>query len=247
MDTQMKSRKELKQEAKDALAGRWGSAILMTLVPNLIIIAIVIVLTTPMMASSIMATDLLDSAAASDTLDTALILAVSSRAAVMFLISLVAGLFQIVLESGADYTFLDTVRGRKNEPYRIADAFRCFRSPYIWGLIITMLLVSIFSYLWSLLFIIPGVIKAYSYSQSYFVFYDIAEGTGEKPGALECITASRRLMKGYKWNLFVLQLSFIGWGILASITVIGMLWFIPYVKATQAAFYNALPNEVDTY
>lgn len=247
MNDQLKSRKELKQEAKNALAGRWGGAILMTLVPGLIIIAIIMILTVPVTVGTLLSSDYLDSVVQSDTLDTAFVLALSAQFGKTFLISLLAGLLQVVLDSGTNFTFLDAIRGRKNEPYQVTDAFRCFRSPYIWGLIATMLLISIFSYLWTLLFIIPGVIKSFAYSQSYFVYYDIYEGTGEKPGTLECITASRNLMKGYKWKLFVLQLSFIGWGILASITVIGMLWFIPYYKATMAAFYNALPNEADSY
>lgn len=99
-----------------------------------------------------------------------------------------------------------------------------------------------------MLFLIPGIIKSYSYAQANFIYYDILEGTGQKPGYLECITASRRLMNGYKGQLFWLDLSFIGWHILAVLTCgIGYLWLNPYIYATKAAFYNNLPNEAETF
>lgn len=245
----MKSRKELKQEAKDALRGRWGSAMVMNIVPALIIMLIVWALmalvSIPFFVNGIISSSIIDNS--HGDVDVAMVLTMIPYMGGTTLISLIAGLLGNVLQSGTNFTYLDAVRGRKEEPYRVADAFRCFRSPYLLGLIVIFILVSIFSYLWALLLVIPGIIKSYSYSQSYFIFYDIHEGTGEKPAALECITASRRLMDGYKWKLFVLDLSFIGWGILASITVIGLLWFVPYYYATRAAFYNALPDEAVTF
>ena len=225
----MKSRKELKQEAKDALRGRWGGAILMNVVPGIIVLLITWILmavtAVPYVFTSAVSDMLSDGSSAEMSIAAAATLA--PMMGTYTLITLAVSLIQIVLESGVNFTYLDAIRGRKEEPYRVADAFRCFRSPYLLGLIVVFILVSIFSYLWTLLLVIPGIIKYYSYSQSYFIYYDIHEGTGEKPKALECITASRRLMDGYKWKLFVLDLSFIGWGILASITVVGLLWFIP--------------------
>lgn len=244
----MKSRKELKQEAKDALRGRWGGAILMTVVPGIIVFLITWILMTvtavPFIFTSAASEIIADNSA---EMSLATMATLAPMMGTYTLITIAAALIQIVLESGVNFTYLDALRGRKEEPYRVVDAFRCFRSPYLLGLIVVFILISIFSYLWALLLIIPAIIKSYSYSQSYFIYYDIHEGTGEKPKALECITASRRLMDGYKWKLFVLDLSFIGWGILASITVIGLLWFIPYYQATRAAFYNALPDEAVTF
>lgn len=246
----MKSRKELKQEAKDALSGRWGGAILMTVVPGIIVALIIWILmaltSVPFVFTSAVSEMIADSSNSAE-MSLATFATMAPMMGTYTLITIAASLIQIVLQSGVNFTYLDALRGRREEPYRVADAFRCFRSPYLLGLIVVFILVSIFSYLWTLLLIIPGIIKFYSYSQSYFIYYDIHEGTGEKPKALECITASRRLMDGYKWKLFVLDLSFIGWGILASITVIGLLWFIPYYQATRAAFYNALPDEAVTF
>lgn len=116
---------------------------------------------------------------------------------------------------------------------------------FIGGIILLALLTAIFTTLWALLLVIPGIIKSYSYSQSYFIYYDIVTDTGEKPGVLDTITASRKLMDGYKGKLFWLDLTFIGWHILSMLTLgIGYLWLNPYISATKAAFYNELPKEV---
>ena len=93
--------------------------------------------------------------------------------------------------------------------------------------------------LWTLLFIIPGIIKAFSYSMTPFIMADNPNMT-----ANEAITASRELMDGHKWDLFVLDLSFIGWGLLNILTLgIGSFWLNPYMNAAHAAFYRHLIAE----
>lgn len=198
----MLSSKELKQQAKDSLKGRWGQAVLLNLVPTLITIALIMIIAIP----------------------TALLLAhtYNDPAAVQ-----------------------DILRGTKStiEPFK--DAFRGFTGLFLGGVILLAILISIFTTLWALLFVIPGIIKSYSYSQSYFIYYDVITETGEKPGVLNTITASRKLMDGYKGKLFWLDLSFIGWHILAMLTAgIGYLWLNPYITATKAAFYEQLPKNV---
>lgn len=89
--------------------------------------------------------------------------------------------------------------------------------------------------------IIPGDIKGLSYSQNYFIYYDTLTQTGKKPKLLDTITASRKLMYGYKTDLFCLKSSFIGWHILAFLILsIGYLWLNLYIFATEATFYNEL-------
>lgn len=245
---QQLSRKELKQQAKDILAQRWGSAILMTLIPNLIIFLIVLLITIPSMVLSIVNLAAVDLIAENQLPYLRSLTATGTEIGfyLLFLILMIfASLLQILIETSSNLTFLAALRGQKQGNYQITDAFFCFRRPYFLGITLITIFIGIFTYFWLLLLIIPAYVKVYSYSQSYFVYYDIYEGTKEKPGVLECITASRQLMKGYKWQLFVLDLSFIGWSILASITVIGWLWLLPYWKATRAAFYNALPSEVE--
>lgn len=103
-------------------------------------------------------------------------------------------------------------------------------------LILTSILQGIYIFLWSLLLLIPGIIKGFSYSQTFFILKDHPEYS-----ANQAITESKKLMKGYKWKLFVLYLSFIGWAILCLFTLgIGFLWLIPYVTTSLATFYNEL-------
>ncbi len=96
------------------------------------------------------------------------------------------------------------------------------------------LLVQIFTALWSLLFIIPGIVKACSYSMTCYILNDNPEMS-----ASEAINASKAMMNGHKWEYFVLQLSFIGWYILSAFTFGLLLLYVgPYVNATTAAFYE---------
>ena len=88
--------------------------------------------------------------------------------------------------------------------------------------------------LWSLLFIVPGIVKIYSYAMTPYIMAEHPEMT-----ANEAITASRQLMDGHKGELFCLHLSFIGWQFLNLFTMgIGSLWLNPYMQATEAAFYR---------
>lgn len=97
-------------------------------------------------------------------------------------------------------------------------------------------MMSLFVFLWSLLFIIPGIIKAYAYSMAFYIKQDHPEYEWK-----ECLDESQRMMDGHKADLFLLQLSFIGWMILCIFTAgIGFLWLEPYMQAAQANFYNEL-------
>lgn len=100
-------------------------------------------------------------------------------------------------------------------------------------------LMGLFTFLWSLLLIIPGIIKGISYSMSYYIL-------AENPdlSASEVISKSKEITQGHKWDLFVTYLSFIGWSLLACLTLgIGYLWLIPYINITMANIYNQLNAE----
>ncbi len=114
------------------------------------------------------------------------------------------------------------------------DAFSGFDD--FWAAFKVNFLTGLFTFLWSLLFVIPGIVKTFSYSMSMYI---LAENKG-KP-ALECIKESKEMTEGHKMDLFVLGLSFIGWGFLVAITCgIAGIWVIPYMNATYANAYNAL-------
>ena len=88
--------------------------------------------------------------------------------------------------------------------------------------------------LWSLLFVIPGVIAAYSYAMTGYILAEHPELT-----ASEAIEQSKQMMSGNRFRLFCLQFSFIGWDLLCSLTLgIGNLWLKPYKQAAIAAFYR---------
>ena len=100
----------------------------------------------------------------------------------------------------------------------------------VWG----MFLMGLFVALWSLLLIIPGIIKMFSYAMTPFILEENPELT-----ANEAIDRSRAMMKGHKFDLFWLLLSFIGWGILCALTLgIGTLWLTPYMQTSIASFYE---------
>ncbi len=95
---------------------------------------------------------------------------------------------------------------------------------------------SVYTLLWSLLLVIPGIIATYSYAMTEFI---LAEHPDLTSG--EAITRSKELMYGNRWRLFCLHFSFIGWDILSSLTLgIGHLWLRPYKRAAEAAFYREI-------
>lgn len=103
----------------------------------------------------------------------------------------------------------------------------------LWAGFCMMFLQGLFVYLWSLLLIIPGIIAMYRYALMPYLMAEFPELS-----AMDAMRESKRLMRGNKWRLFCLQLSFIGWILLGSITFgIGMLWVNPYRYAAEAAFY----------
>jgi uncharacterized membrane protein len=125
--------------------------------------------------------------------------------------------------------FIKVARWEEPALESIFDGFKNFLPAFL-----TTLLMSIFTFLWLCLFVIPGIIKALSYSQAMYILYDNPEFK-----ALEAITLSRKMMDGYKGKYFVMQLSFIGWAILSIITIgIGFLWLVPYVQTSNANFYD---------
>ncbi|MGN0506953.1 MAG: DUF975 family protein [Lachnospiraceae bacterium] len=117
------------------------------------------------------------------------------------------------------------------------DLFSCFKR--LLDGFLMQLLRTIYVVLWTLLFVIPGIIASYRYAMTPYILL-------ENPGmtANEAITKSKELMQGNKWRLFCLQFSFIGWSILCVFTLgIGFLWLVPYMEAANAAFYREISAE----
>ena len=100
--------------------------------------------------------------------------------------------------------------------------------------LVLRILMGIFIFLWSLLFIIPGIIAAYRYRMATYLLIDHPEMS-----PLDCIRASKEMMRGHKGELFVLDLSFIGWAILCIIPFVAV-WVSPYMEVTYCNYYQAL-------
>lgn len=99
---------------------------------------------------------------------------------------------------------------------------------------VARLLRALYVFLWSLLFIIPGIVAGFSYAMTDYILAEDPELTAD-----EAISQSKSIMMGNKWRFFCLQFSFIGWDILATLAFgIGHLWLTPYKQAAYAAFYR---------
>lgn len=114
----------------------------------------------------------------------------------------------------------------------VKDLFDGFNN--LWPFLKVTLLSALFIFLWSLLFIVPGIIKALAYAQAPYI---IAENPNMP--AMEALRISERMMNGRKWEYFVLNLSFIGWELLAIPTLgLLMIWLEPYMQMTMINFYS---------
>ena len=136
-----------------------------------------------------------------------------------------------VVEAGYALFNLDLVDGV--EP-RIETLFTYF---YNWKTTtVASLLRSLYIFLWSLLFIVPGIYAAYSYAMTGYVLAEHPELT-----AGEALAQSKQLMEGNRFRLFCLQISFIGLDILSAFTFgIGNFWLTPYKQAATAGFYREI-------
>lgn len=104
-----------------------------------------------------------------------------------------------------------------------------------------MLLMMIFVVLWSLLLVIPGIIKVFSYALTPFILTDYPELSPN-----QAINLSRNMMKGHKFDLFWLGLSFIGWFLLGIVTLgLGFFWIMPYMTVATAGFYQDVKAEYE--
>lgn len=140
------------------------------------------------------------------------------------------------LAYGASYCFLK--QARDGETMSINDMFKGFTTDFGKTFLLG-LMTSLFTILWSFLFVIPGIIAAYSYSMAFYISID-----NPNLGWNDCIKASKKMMAGHKMELFILDLSFIGWYIVGGLCFgIGTLWVDPYLHATRAQFYKELSKE----
>jgi uncharacterized membrane protein len=136
------------------------------------------------------------------------------------------------LEVGCDRFFARNLY----EPVPVGNIGFAFDSNY-GGIVKTMFLRDLYTFLWSLLLIIPGIVKRYEYLMVPYLLAEDRWLTTE-----QAFAESKQMMDGQKWNAFVLDLSFIGWEILSAMTlgILGIFYVNPYVNMTNAALYDTL-------
>ncbi len=142
------------------------------------------------------------------------------------------------LQYGLFRVLTDRVRGR--EKVEFGDLFKGFEENFS-GTLVLGILQSIFIFLWSLLLIVPGIVKSYSYSMSYYL-----QQEDKSKDWKACLDESRSRMNGHKGQLFLLDLSFIGWYIVGLLCLgVGALFVVPYHDMARTNFFMALQAEQD--
>lgn len=165
-----------------------------------------------------------------------IVAAIEGVAAVIPGIGMIAGVcVDGPLALGLAYIYLNLTKGQEPDVNILFSGFQRF----VDSLVLT-LLIMVFTFLWSLLLFVPGVIKAISYSQAYYILAEHPEMTGK-----EALEASMDMMDGHKMDFFVLILSFIPWFLLTTVTCgLSLLYVVPYVETTLVNFYNEIKGSV---
>ena len=238
----MKTNTEYKNAALAALKGNWAKAVLATVVYAVIMY---IAMGPYLYHSSVMRAYMMENAGAmypgsfSQSMSMGLALAqdpefmaMSQKANGYFALFILLSIFIIwPFSVGMLNAFRRLLTGGENDI--LGNSFKIATQNYwhkVWG----MFLMFFFFFLWSLLFIIPGIIKLFSYAMTPYILEEHPELS-----ANDAIDRSRAMMKGHKFDLFWLLLSFIGWFILTLLTLgIGGLWLQPYMQTSVAGFYE---------
>lgn len=233
--TKKEVRRQIKTEAKKRLSGNWIYLILVTL-PALLFSWISDQSFSVSNLATSYATNWNDGHV-SGTLVLPSLMSVSNGTIMSFL-AFIAG-------TAAMYSLLDFYRSGEKQTHPFLQAINAYKPKGLFlGTVGVAILQYVWTVLWTLLFLIPGIIKGLAYSQALYVYKD-AKANGDNIRFRDAITRSRELMDGHKWEYFVLILSFLGWMIVATLTFgIGMIILMPYMYLTYAGFYDYLKKDL---
>lgn len=151
-------------------------------------------------------------------------------------------LLVILIVVPLEFTMLNAFRSLLNTgDNRILDNMFSEASNNYGRVLLGSVLMSVFIFLWTLLLIVPGIIKSFAYALTPYLLKDCPELSPN-----QCIDLSQEMMKGHKTDLFILWLSFIGWALLSMITFgIGFIFLIPYMYTAMAGFYEDVKAEYE--
>jgi uncharacterized membrane protein len=211
----MKTNQDLKNAALETLRGNWAPAVVCTIIYLLLSVGI-----------SLLQPNIDDPTAA------------LTGAQKIMMVANVLLLFLVMVPLGIGYYQAFKVLFTDGDNKLTASCFRMSFGNYFKN-IAAYLLMCLFIFLWTLLLIIPGIIKALAYSMTPFILKDFPELSVN-----QAINLSQKMMKGHKFDYFWLGLSFIGWILLGLLTLgIGYIWLIPYMYTSYAAFYEEVKKE----
>lgn len=156
---------------------------------------------------------------------------------VMIMVS-VCSVASIVLSGPLNYGICKVIANNYNGiKVEVKQLFEGFK--YFLNLLVLEILIFVYTSLWTLLFVIPGIIKSYSYSMAIYIFLD-----DPTLSPRECIRRSKEIMNGHKMELFCLRFSYIGWLILCALTFgILTLWVAPRMYTAEYHFYRMITNQ----
>lgn len=156
----------------------------------------------------------------------------STGLVILSIVGIAVWLLMVPMAYGYNIAHLNA--SRMDMPAEVGDLFCGYKK--FWKVLWLIILQSILTGLAACLFIIPGIILALAYSMSMFILHDNPELT-----VVEALRRSREMMRGYKWDLFVMYLSFLGWILLGILTLfIGYLWLVPYMTMSEYKFYEKI-------
>ena len=238
----MRVASDFRELARRALSGKWGSAVLTTLVASILGADIMVNGGSSTSGITNSVTNVVNRGNGDGSSYDGILASMSITSMTYILGAVMAvvivGLVQYVIGSfvslGLIQYNLDLIDGKDVEFGQIFSKASMFGKAF-W----LRLRMDIFTFLWTLLLIIPRIIKSYAYSMSGFILAENSEMT-----AKEAMKVSEKMMAGNKWRLFCLQFSFIGWQLLCILSLgIGFLWLTPYMNAATAAFYDEISRE----
>lgn len=228
-------RAELKADAKSQLAGNWGRAI-GAMVVIVLFSAFIGVILNAITAGAVFGWTVTNPAELQSMSDEEMLRFLFGFCGWFFLYTAVILLLTAPVSIGYYFFNLGLMRGENVTAFTPFQGFR-----HLGGTVGLTVMTTLFIYLWSLLFLIPGIIKSYSYAMAPYIWSD-----NRNMSVFDAITQSRKMMAGHKWELFVLQLSFLLWWLLAGITCgIAMLYVRPYMEMTFANFYERLKKDYE--
>lgn len=227
------NRVELKARARESMRNSTTSPYITALIYCAVIYVISLLSARLMRVDGLTLAQLLSSGYAVENPEVLVQWYISVRPGVFaYVIDVLLNFMSYLLYAGFVIFVLRMIRQQQNSLWNLMDGFQSFLK--IIGLNI---ITGILTFLWSLLFIIPGIVAAYRYRQALYLLLDHPE-----MGIFECIRESKRLMRGHKAELFILDLSFIGWALLSIIPFVSV-YTLPYTESTYALYYSMLREQ----